>query len=88
MTEPNETANLVNEITGAFREHRAGGVASKLTASDLDIIGRARELADTNDVERFAPDAVSPTTAYVEAFGEAQYLLAQLADLAERLAGE
>jgi hypothetical protein len=62
---------------------------NKLTPADLDLIGRARELADVNDVAaEFAPDAVSPIQPYIEAFGEAQYLLAQLAGLTERLAGE
>lgn len=49
--------------------------SGKLSARDLDIIGRARELAEVNDAGDLAA-----------AFGRAQYLLGQLADLAERLA--
>jgi hypothetical protein len=62
---------------------------SRLTAHDLDIISRARDLASVSDpTVRFAPDAVSPLTGFAEAFGDAQDLLAELADLAERLAAE
>jgi hypothetical protein len=67
----------------------APGRPDKLTPADLGLIGRARELADVNDVSaEFAPGAVSPIEPYIEAFGQAQDLLARLADLTERLAGE
>jgi hypothetical protein len=60
----------------------------KLTPADLGLIGQARELADVNDVAaKFAPGAVSPIEPYIEAFGQAQDLLTQLADLTERLGG-
>lgn len=55
-------------------------MATTLTAQDLDVIGRARDLAGIDEfgvTARFAPDAVAPETAWFEAFGEAQCLLAE-----------
>jgi hypothetical protein len=63
MADPNETANLVGEITGAYREHAAAEAAKRpLTyheASDVplpDQIGRYRELADHSMPEDQAND--------------------------------
>jgi len=56
-------------------------MGTKLTPADLDLLGRARDLAELNE------DAAGGN-GYADAFGKAQYLLARLADLAERLAGE
>lgn len=53
MTDPTETANLVDEITGAYREHQAAAPADRpQTYQDAmglglpDQIDRYRELAD------------------------------------------
>jgi hypothetical protein len=63
-----------------------------LTAADLDLIGRARELADADgpgDFRRILgkPHDLEQAALYADALGTAQYLLAELAGLAERLAG-
>jgi hypothetical protein len=61
----------------------------ELTESDLDVIARARKLADVA-----GPGTVLEHTgendlgmAYAVAFGQATYLLAELADRLERLGG-
>ena len=68
-----------------------------MTLSDADrrLITQARELAALGSAsavrQRFGGTAASTATAvvaYAEAFREAQRLLAELAALAERLAGE
>ena len=53
MTDPNETANLVGQITGAYREHAAEEAAKRPQTYDeasdgniVDQIDRYRELAD------------------------------------------
>jgi hypothetical protein len=64
---------------------------SGLTGADRVVIDKARALAGLRTTEavteRFSgwPDT---GTAYAEAFGNARWLLAELADTAERLAGE
>jgi hypothetical protein len=62
---------------------------SKLTPRDLDIIGRARDLADAHGTDelRKVSGSKSDDSAMVtaEALGVAQYLLIELANLAERM---
>ena len=69
---------------------QCGGQAS-LTDADRRLIARARELASLRTGaaidERF-PGWDSPGAAYAEAFGTAQWLLAELARIAERVAGQ
>jgi hypothetical protein len=55
MTDPNETADLVNELLGTYREHAAEGaeviaVPGRVLGSDIE--GHADALAD--DAERLA----------------------------------
>ncbi len=66
-----------------------------LTGRDLGIITDARALAALNDLDALlaefgiadtGPDAYA--AAYARALGRAQYLLGELAAIAERLAGE
>jgi hypothetical protein len=60
-----------------------------LTDSDRRTIAQARELAalrTTAEVRERFPRWDDTAAAYAEAFGTARYLLAELADLAERLA--
>jgi hypothetical protein len=65
----------------------------RLTARDRAIIGRARELADADTTEDFRrilsekPDA-EQSWVHATALGTAQHLLAELADLADRLADD
>lgn len=64
---------------------------TELTDEDRALIIRARELAElrtTVDVrQRFDGWGDSTAAAYAEAFGVARYLLAELAEIAERLGG-
>ncbi len=46
MTDPNETARLVGEITAAYREHAAGEAAVPGRVLGSDIEGQADALAD------------------------------------------
>lgn len=64
----------------------------RLTASDLDVIGRARELADAEDADGFRRvlslrSDLEQSSVHATALGTAQHLLAELADMAERLGG-
>jgi hypothetical protein len=59
MTDPNETANVVGEITEAWREHLAEEAAKRpvtyndaSTGSIVDQIDRYRELADHDSMSR------------------------------------
>ena len=59
MTDPNETANVVGEITEAWREHLAEEAAKRpvtyhdaSTGSIVDQIDRYRELADHDSMAR------------------------------------
>lgn len=56
-----------------------------LTDRDRGIVARARKLATTTDVTGHTGED-DLTMAYAVAFGEAQFLLGELAGLAERLA--
>ena len=48
MTDPNETANLVNQITGAYREHAAAEAATvpRGRVRGEDVEDQADALAD------------------------------------------
>ena len=48
MTDPNETANLVDQITGAYREHAAEEAAVPGRVTGADIEGQADALADAS----------------------------------------
>ena len=52
MTEPDETARLVDQITGAYREHAAGATAVPGRVLGSDVEGQADALAD--DAARLA----------------------------------
>lgn len=61
-----------------------------LSDRDHDIISRARELADANGVDALRKvTGAGPDTDHAmvvtDALGAAQYILAELADIAERL---
>jgi hypothetical protein len=64
-----------------------------LTARDRDIIGRARELADTIGVADFSRitghrEDDEPAAVFANALGRAQSLLAELVAIAERPGSE
>ena len=52
MTEPDETARLVDQITGAYREHAAGTAAVPGRVLGADVEGQADAMADA--AERLA----------------------------------
>jgi hypothetical protein len=67
--------------------------APRLTAADLGTIARAREPADTHGSDAFrrlagmSPDSPQ-SSVHAAALGTAQFLLAELVALAERLAAD
>jgi hypothetical protein len=74
-------------------------MTGKLTAPERELIAMARELAGAEapvDLRHYLrehghelrPVEATDELVYTTSFGDAQHLLAQLADLAERLAGE
>lgn len=64
--------------------------ASRLTGADRDIVARARKLAaaSTADEVREYAGETDTSFAYADAFGQARRLLAELAAIAERVAGD
>jgi hypothetical protein len=67
--------------------------ASRLTAAELAVIARARELAAADAEYKIAvalgpAEDVSYSAMVARAFRDAQYLLGELAGIAERLGGE
>ena len=65
---------------------------ARLTTADNSLINRARALASARGVDAFRvatgqQDQDDNDMVYLGALGEAQFLLGELADLAERLAG-
>ena len=52
MTDPDETARLVDQITGAYREHEAGAAAVPGRVLGADVEGQADAMAD--EAERLA----------------------------------
>lgn len=66
--------------------------APSLTDADRGIVARARELAGANDLPALAavtgaPPDLPVVGVHAEALGVAQYLLGELAAIADRLGG-
>jgi hypothetical protein len=89
MSSAGEWAERARKAQEAVNELGAGP-PGRLTGHERRIIADARRLASLKDDRAImaATGEANPEGALSNALGQAQYVLAELADIAERLGGE